>query len=224
MMPEYTEVEGIKLITQGDSVVNVFKRKGFFESKALNIWNEIADRNKGRYDRLMLDIGAYTGIYTISAAKRRANVIGFEPNPFSYRRALLNFTLNDVDAEIIELGLLDQNAVQEFYLPKGRELSSASTFLLRQGSVYRIVARTLDSFDFKNVYCIKIDVERTEEQVLKGALNTIYKYRPIIIIELLRDYLYERAMKVLEPYNYKVTSLGQALYLLEHEGSLRWHE
>jgi FkbM family methyltransferase len=43
--------------------------------------------------------------------------------------------------------------------------------------------RTLDSYHFNNISMIKIDVESNELQVLKGAIETIKKYRPIIFIE-----------------------------------------
>lgn len=43
--------------------------------------------------------------------------------------------------------------------------------------------KTLDSYDFKDVDIIKIDVEGYELQVLEGAIDTIKKNRPIVQIE-----------------------------------------
>ena len=43
---------------------------------------------------------------------------------------------------------------------------------------------TLDSYDFKDVDIIKIDVEGFELRVLQGATNTIKKHRPVIQCEL----------------------------------------
>lgn len=48
----------------------------------------------------------------------------------------------------------------------------------------KILTRTLDSFKFTKVDGIKIDVEGLEFQVIKGATNTIKKYRPIIQTEI----------------------------------------
>jgi FkbM family methyltransferase len=44
--------------------------------------------------------------------------------------------------------------------------------------------RTIDSFEFKDVDLIKIDVEGTELFVLQGAVNTISKYQPVVQVEL----------------------------------------
>ena len=43
---------------------------------------------------------------------------------------------------------------------------------------------TIDSLNLDEVSLIKLDVENYEFQVLKGAINTILKFKPIIIIEL----------------------------------------
>ncbi len=46
-----------------------------------------------------------------------------------------------------------------------------------------IEMRTLDSYNFESVTLIKIDVENTFMQMLKGALRTIQKYHPLLLIE-----------------------------------------
>jgi FkbM family methyltransferase len=47
-----------------------------------------------------------------------------------------------------------------------------------------VYTKTLDSFEFKDVDGIKIDVEGLEFQVIKGGLETIKKYRPVIQTEI----------------------------------------
>ena len=42
---------------------------------------------------------------------------------------------------------------------------------------------TLDSFEFDGVDFVKVDVEGYELKVLQGALKTIDKYKPMIVIE-----------------------------------------
>ena len=43
----------------------------------------------------------------------------------------------------------------------------------------------LDYFKLTNVSLIKIDTDGMDEEVIKGAMNTIKKYKPVIIVELL---------------------------------------
>ena len=46
-------------------------------------------------------------------------------------------------------------------------------------------AGTLDSYAFKQVRAIKVDVEGCEMEVLEGARETILRDRPALIVELL---------------------------------------
>jgi hypothetical protein len=50
---------------------------------------------------------------------------------------------------------------------------------------FEVVVRTLDSYAFEEVRIIKIDVEGSEMEVLDGGRETIRRYRPPLIVELL---------------------------------------
>lgn len=210
---DYTRIGNIKLITQGDSVIATMKRRGYFETEALKIWNDIASSKSG-----MVDVGMYTGLYAISASLAGATAYGFEPNPFAFKRAIENSILNNVSFISFPNALSDENKLETLYIPGGRKFSSACTLLPRDGTAIKVVARTLDSYNLDEIKCIKIDVERTESRVLKGALETIKRYKPVIIIELLRQPLYDEAFSILIDLDYKFTALGQALYLIEPKG------
>ena len=53
----------------------------------------------------------------------------------------------------------------------------------RKNKCSSIEQKLLDSFNFKNVDFIKIDVEGHELKVLKGAVKTIRSFRPVIALE-----------------------------------------
>jgi len=53
-----------------------------------------------------------------------------------------------------------------------------------ENELFEISIQPLDSFNITNVGLIKIDVEGMEELVIEGALNTIDKYKPVLIIEI----------------------------------------
>jgi len=72
-----------------------------------------------------------------------------------------------------------------------------------------IPLKTLDSFDFSDIDMIKIDVEGFEEEILAGALKTIEKNKPVLVIEQQKhEYKNDReetpAIKILESWGYKV--------------------
>ena len=50
---------------------------------------------------------------------------------------------------------------------------------------FEVEVRTLDSFAFRDVCVIKVDVEGSEMEVLEGARETILRDRPPLIVELL---------------------------------------
>lgn len=140
-----------------------------------------------------LDVGANVGYYSAYMAPCSRFVYTFEAN----RRIIpfLQISLSAYDNCIVlplAVGATPGTAV--FYIPdKGpdplqwsgsggfhtRLMDKRKTALIAMP--VRVVA--LDSFQFDNVGCIKIDVEGSEYDVLAGANDTIKRNRPNIIIE-----------------------------------------
>jgi hypothetical protein len=72
-----------------------------------------------------------------------------------------------------------------------------------------IPLKTLDSFGLLNVDMIKIDVEGFEGEILAGAIETIKKNKPILVIEQQKheyqnDINETPAIKILENWGYRV--------------------
>jgi hypothetical protein len=49
--------------------------------------------------------------------------------------------------------------------------------------LYEISVKKLDSFNFTDLNLLKIDVEGWEFEVLKGAVETIKKHKPVLLVE-----------------------------------------
>jgi FkbM family methyltransferase len=143
---------------------------------------------------VVLDIGAHIGTFTIAMAKAAGDsgtVYAFEPQRKIFRELKNNCELNGVSNVVCHrLAIGDRQQV----IAMDKETypgSEGSTGIGHGGDVVEM--RTIDSFDFKNVSFIKIDVERTEEQVLDGMVDTIRNNKPVIVIELQGGYLWETA-------------------------------
>ena len=76
---------------------------------------------------------------------------------------------------------------------------------------------SIDQLGIENLSCIQLDVEGHELPALKGALNTIEKYKPIILIEdnenvcneflLSIDYVFVKRIPGLSLWKYKKETL-----------------
>ena len=128
-----------------------------------------------------LDIGASRGSASIPFLDIFDKIIAFEPNIEACKELskvvlekapihkdkieVKNIALSNYDGKLeVEFGWTNPN----FYIEPYKDNAQCTI---------------IDSFNFKDVDFIKIDVEGEEFNVLMGAINTIKKYRPIILYE-----------------------------------------
>jgi FkbM family methyltransferase len=134
-----------------------------------------------------IDVGANRGIYSYALAKVAAHVEAFEPNP-----ALARFARTKLGrrARVHQFALSNMDGAGSLHIPFGRHsqpnhLVAGLRSRTDPGIKIEVPIRTLDSFGFKNVSFIKIDVEGSELEVLEGARDTILRDRPNLLVELL---------------------------------------
>jgi len=183
MACQYVELDGVKLIAKDDKVLVVERRRGF-EPKTREKWKKLS-RNHG----VMIDVGAYTGFYSILAAKNGAkSVIAIEPNPEAQARIYENCRENSVSHKITVAGFAAYDVTGKIKAFRGRaNLSSAASLTSLEAKICNVITFRIDDLALDNVTAIKIDVEQSEIPVLKGARETIARCRPVVLIELLRD-------------------------------------
>lgn len=167
-------IHGVELIEKDDMVCLSHRANGDFEPISVSEWMRHCDGT-------VIDVGAYTGLYTIIAAKAGAKVVAFEPNERVRERLVENMQANNVTGLILcaaagaEHGTCSLNT-------KGRpRLTSAGTVV--PGGDIDLVP--IDSLDIDDVTAIKIDAEGYEHDVLMGAIEIIAMYRPLVIAEAL---------------------------------------
>jgi FkbM family methyltransferase len=141
-----------------------------------------------RRDRGAIDIGANNGLFSWVMSKRAAWCVAVEPNPTYISR--LRQALPDLDLHQCALGSSPGRATLSIPVVKGIPYggygSLASTTVLSEypHQSVEVAVETLDSFSLQHVGVIKIDVEGYEEQVLDGAVRTITRDRPSLLIEI----------------------------------------
>jgi FkbM family methyltransferase len=143
--------------------------------RELTLLSEWVDR------RVAVDVGANAGTYAYHLSKL-TEVIAFEPNP-QYRERLRRLPRN---VRFESVALSDRDGKATLHIPlmsNGRQAHGWGTLEdVPGGTSVTVPTRTLDSYNL-NPGFIKIDVEGHEESVLSGALQTIRRSRPILLIE-----------------------------------------
>lgn len=209
-------IHGVDLIDRDDMVIEHQKKTRMtFESESIAAWQSAGDG-------LYIDIGSYTGLYAIEAAKRGHMVIAFEPNPKVFTRLRQNVSANQVTNKILcsPLAVSDSECDGWLSAPSMPSISSAGSLENDHQIKFPCKCKTLDSvIQDQTVMAIKIDVEGHECSVLRGALETIQRDKPLIITEALDvDALMDQS-DLLTSSGYQFEKLDERNYLWTHSGN-----
>lgn len=138
-----------------------------------------------RSHELALDVGAHVGAVSAYLARKFAKVIAFEaiPSTFGFLRRNTE-GLSNVTALNIAIGP-EAGEVFLAHYPKHGQLSHVTGDVQedKTARIGPIPVRTIDSMELSGVSFIKIDVEGFELPVLEGAVGTLERCRPLILLE-----------------------------------------
>jgi FkbM family methyltransferase len=179
-------------------------------------------------ESIAIDVGANGGYYSIPFAKKFLEVHSFEPNPLMHAKLQKNIKVNGNDNiysyksavgdKISEVDLFIQDSIDgDFNLNSG--LSSLKSRPEYYRKTIRVPLLTLDSLNFQYpVGLIKIDVEGTEFDVLRGAGELIKDSKPILLWEAsvtISSENYFACLSLLSDLNYKSFEVQKGSDLME---------
>jgi FkbM family methyltransferase len=130
----------------------------------------------------IVDVGANIGNHSIYWALRGHQVVAFEPNPQAIHEFQKNIALNRVEQRVNLRTVALGDVRTRGRLHKGSQGNVGSARVVADESGDTEIQR-LDDQRLPTFRAIKIDVEGFEEQVLRGAAESIANMRPIIVIE-----------------------------------------
>lgn len=189
-----------------------------FESLSLRIWREMVRRSE-----YVFDIGAFTGVYSITAALANveARIFAFEPIKRVFGRMTINLAANRLGrrVEVFDVALSDSDGHMTMNLYQGSlTLSSGSSLVSKKEKevVSREYVETMkfDTFvekhDIPRMDLAKIDVELAEKMVIDGMMGTLEKHRPNLLIEVVSEESLRDLNDTLSPlgYNFAVVDDG----------------
>jgi FkbM family methyltransferase len=141
-------------------------------------------------NRISLDIGADVGEFSIAMVASSRSVIAFEPRPAQARVLAAMFEAAGAAVRVEPLALSDRpgvTAMRVWEAEPGRSTIDIDNALDdADGSSVESVdvqIRRLDDLQFGDVGFVKIDVEGHELAVLRGAVETLTRNRPALLVE-----------------------------------------
>ena len=141
----------------------------------------------------VIDAGAHIGTHTVTmarAAGRKGRVYSFEPQKKLYRELVHNLRINGLGNVVpLRFAVGDRPGMVE--MSKSAKGNEGGTAIGAGGD--KVELRTIDSFGFRNVSFMKIDVEGFEDHVLDGAAQTIRTQHPALLVEIQGGNDYDKA-------------------------------
>jgi FkbM family methyltransferase len=160
--------------------------RGFYHEQELHIVPSLCDKNK-----TSIDIGAAEGIYTIHIIDASRDCVAFEPRQSKARELaeMVEYLSVPVRVEAVALSDVHGRAtLRMLERDEGRStIERDNTLEDPDGSgkcEITVPTQKLDEYKLDAVGFIKIDVEGHECAVLRGALQTIRRCLPVILIEI----------------------------------------
>lgn len=181
---------------------------GGWEKISMQLWIQLC-----KFSDIVIDIGANTGIYalTAKAVKPNAQVYAFEPLSQIFRKLKANNDLNNFNILCIEKAVSDKNGKAIIYETGDDHLSAATMNPeTREHGILELETEietiTLDTFIRENqlgkIDLIKIDVETFEPNVLEGYKNYLSVHKPDFLIEVLTDEVGKKLQNIFDGLGY----------------------
>lgn len=135
--------------------------------------------------RVCIDVGGHCGTWSTHFTKLFDHIYAFEPMKM-YRKCFVK----NVDMKNVTLYPYALGEKQGKVTMRANDLSSGDTYVStgdegqwKDLTFQEAEMRTIDEYGFEDVDLIKIDCEGYEYFVIKGAMKTITKNRPVIVVE-----------------------------------------
>ena len=168
---------------------------GNYEGETLRLWYEISKEVNG----LVLDIGAYSGIYSLVAASanKQSSIVAFEPHPNNFDLLCKNIQINEFSNITSDnRAISNKTGKALFYNYFVGEIENTGFTLINHRYVYpessSISCATISFKEYLEsnhkeqiLSLVKLDIERAELIVLKDGIERIQRDQTIIFCEIL---------------------------------------
>lgn len=169
--------------------INSFEPNVFYHKYYLSEFsNQRQIKNK-----CIMDVGGYVGDSALIFSKcTNKKVYTFEPTTYMYENILKTIKLNNLKNVVpIKKGLGSSITRKDIYLADAGGSTLVDRKFYENNQKETVEITTLDDFVENNnikVGLIKVDIEGAEQEFLKGAINTIKKQKPVLLISIYHNF------------------------------------
>lgn len=181
--------------------------------------------------KTIFDVGAHIGYHTLNFAHlvgESGRVFSFEPHPLHIQRIIDNINRNSdllPRVKILPFGL--SNSIKEdtfYYSSKVENSMSSMSFISDSSTLFprshyksfkattihlETIDNLLDSKIIDPPDLVKIDVEGAESLVIEGAMITLEKYKPTLLIEIHSQRNMFHILEQLYPIGYELRIINE---------------
>ena len=188
-------------------------KSGIWEPRSIEYFFSLVDQKHQNTDAVIVDVGAQSGLYSLYAKfLPSCQFHAFEPFQDTYSLLLDNLHLNNIgNVKTYPFALGSKKETKVLHVPENLGLNTLGNMPKRFDSWKDVTVdvRCLDdilsnetSFDY-----MKCDTEGWEFHVIKGAEESIHKWKPELFLELYSTNLDQCQIKEEEFLDY-IHSLG----------------
>jgi FkbM family methyltransferase len=213
-----------------DDVVEAILAGNYPDAASVRLWTLLAQ--KAGAGEIMVDVGAYTGIFSMVAARASwvGKIVAFEPSAVTYGRLVQNIKLNDASSRVVPCNLAVTSAGGMLSMPhrwghytlcSGDSIEEAEhdhtqpafgipldSLMQPSPSLPYLNSKSNSVWPFNRVAAIKIDVEGAELDVLESARALVARDRPVIIAEALSGKAGADLAEFAQGVNYNIRRIG----------------
>ncbi len=138
--------------------------------------------------QVAVDAGAHVGIWSKRLANMFDHVVCFEPVSRQIECHRANCQSANIILHEVALGATNEILPMKVTIGSntGRSTFTTTRFNPERHEMWDIQVKPLDDFNITRIDFMKIDVERHEDELMKGALKTIERCRPVIYMEVFK--------------------------------------
>jgi FkbM family methyltransferase len=168
----------------------------------------------------VIQAGGNFGLYPVLYTEFFETVYTFEPDPINFTCLVMNCQHHSIIKMNNAVGEDNGHAKIVVHSPSNLGMNAIAK---TESYVNSIPIVKVDSFDFQEVKLIQFDLEGYELPALKGTVNTIKKYKPLIMLESSEEIIpehYRSLVDFLKQLGYnQVKRVTQLDYVFEYQGN-----